>query len=82
MIGCSIDQSVDDRLAISRTLGPFKTSMLQDVEAGKPIELDALVTAVAEIGDLVGLDTPAIDILLGLVRLKARTLGLYPSGNA
>ena len=80
-IGCAIDQGVDDRLKISRTLGSFKTSMLQDVEAGRPIELDALVTAVAEIGDLVGFDTPAIDILLGLARLKARTLGLYPMGN-
>ncbi|MCX7027417.1 MAG: 2-dehydropantoate 2-reductase [Spirochaetes bacterium] len=77
-IGCVIEQSVEDRLRISRTLGAFKTSMLQDVEAGKPLELDALVTAVAEIGDLVGLETPAIDILLGLVRLKARTLDLYP----
>jgi 2-dehydropantoate 2-reductase len=77
-IGCSIGQSVEDRLAVSRTLGAFKTSMLQDVEAGKPLELDALVGAVAEIGDLVGLETPAIDTLLGLTRLRARVAGLYP----
>ncbi len=80
-IGCEIDQSVEDRLAVSRTLGAFRTSMLQDVEAGKPLELDALVGAVAEIGDLVGMDTPYIDTLLGLTRLKARTLGLYPAEN-
>ena len=77
-IGCKIEQSVEDRLAVSRTLGAFKTSMLQDVEAGKPLELDALVGAVAEIGDLLGLQTPAIDILLGLTRLRARMEGLYP----
>lgn len=52
--------------------------MLQDAEAGKPLELDALVGAVAEIGDLLGLQTPAIDILLGLTRLRARMEGLYP----
>ena len=77
-IGCKIEQSVEDRLAVARTLGAFKTSMLQDVEAGKPLELDALVGAVAEIGDLVGLETPAIDTLLGLTRLRARVAGLYP----
>jgi 2-dehydropantoate 2-reductase len=77
-IGCLISQSVEDRLTVSRTLGAFKTSMLQDVEAGKPLELDALVGAVAEIGDLVSLETPAIDTLLGLTRLRARVAGLYP----
>jgi 2-dehydropantoate 2-reductase len=77
-IGCSIEQSVDDRLKISRTLGAFKTSMLQDVEAGRPIELDALLGAVAEIGTLAGVPTPYIQVLLGLTRLKARTAGLYP----
>lgn len=80
-IGCSIGQSVEDRLDVSRTLGAFKTSMLQDVEAGKPLELDALVGAVAEIGDLVGLETPAIDTLLGLTRLSARVAGLYPDAD-
>jgi 2-dehydropantoate 2-reductase len=64
-------------MAISRTLGAFKTSMLQDVEAGRRLELDAIVSSVREIGGLVGVPTPNIDILLGLARLKARTLGLY-----
>jgi 2-dehydropantoate 2-reductase len=77
-IGCSIEQSIDDRLKISRTLGAFKTSMLQDVEAGRPIELDALLGAVAEIGALAEVPTPYIQVLLGLTRLKARTAGLYP----
>jgi len=77
-IGCPISQSGEDRNAITRKLGAFKTSMLQDVEAGRPVELDALVTVVREIGQLVGEPTPAIDALLGLARLHARVRGLYP----
>jgi 2-dehydropantoate 2-reductase len=52
--------------------------MLQDVEAGRPVELDALVSAVREIGALVGEPTPRIDTLLGLARLHARVRDLYP----
>jgi 2-dehydropantoate 2-reductase len=59
-------------------MGAFKTSMLQDVEAGRSVELDALVSAVREIGQKVGEPTPNIDILLGLSRLHARERGLYP----
>jgi 2-dehydropantoate 2-reductase len=77
-IGCPIAQSGPDRMAITRRLGAFKTSMLQDAEAGRPIELDALVTAVREIGAHVGEPTPAVDTLLGLTRLSARVRGLYP----
>jgi 2-dehydropantoate 2-reductase len=76
-IGCPIAQSGEDRMAVTRKLGAFRTSMLQDVEADKPLEIDALVTAVREIGERAGVATPHIDALLGLVRLKARTLGLY-----
>ena len=81
-IGCPIEQTEEDRMKISRELGAFKTSMLQDVEAGRPIELDAIVSAVREIGGLVGESTHNIDILLGLSRLKARTIGLYPAAAA
>jgi 2-dehydropantoate 2-reductase len=77
-IGCPIAQSGEDRMAVARQLGPFKTSMLQDLEAGKPLEIDALLTAVHEIGATVGEPTPQIDALLGLVRLQARMRGLYP----
>lgn len=75
--GIPIDQTPADRHAITRKLGAFKTSMLQDVEAGKPVELDALVASVRELGQLVGLPTPEIDTLLGLARLHARVHGLY-----
>ena len=52
--------------------------MLQDVEAGKKVELDALVTAVKELGTLTQVPTPCTDALLGLARLQARIRGLYP----
>jgi len=51
--------------------------MLQDVEAGKPVELDALVSAVRELGQLTGVATPFTDALLGLARLQAQVRGLY-----
>ena len=54
---------------MTRKLGAFKTSMLQDVEAGRPLELDALVGVVREIGQRVGVATPMIDALFGLTRL-------------
>ena len=78
-IGCAIDQTPEDRHQITRKLGAFKTSMLQDVEAGRPIELDALVTVVQEIAQRVGVDTPFINALLGLARLHGRVHGLYPA---
>ena len=53
-LGLPIDQQPEDRHAVTRKLGAFKTSMLQDVEAGRPIELDALVGAVREIGQHLG----------------------------
>jgi len=78
-IGLPIDQSPDDRHAITRKLGAFKTSMLQDVEAGRALEIDALVSVVREIGQHLGLATPNIDALLGLSRLMGQSLGLYPN---
>ena len=77
-IGIPIAQEPEDRHAITRKLGTFKTSMLPDVEAGKPVELDALVSAVRELGQMTGVATPFTDALLGLSRLHARGLGLYP----
>ena len=81
-IGCPIAQSGEERMALARKLGNFKTSMLQDALAGRSIELDALVTAVHEIGVRVGVATPNIGALLGLTRLMARQRGLYPARSA
>lgn len=75
-IGCVIDQDPEARHAVTRELGAFKTSMLVDVERGRPIELDAIVTAVHELGRRTGVPTPNVDTLLGLTRLFARTRGL------
>ncbi|WHZ09811.1 MAG: 2-dehydropantoate 2-reductase [Burkholderiaceae bacterium] len=76
-IGVTIAERPEDRHQVTRKLGAFKTSMLQDVEAHRPVELDALVGAVQELGRLTGVATPAIDSLFGLSRLRARVLGLY-----
>jgi 2-dehydropantoate 2-reductase len=78
-IGIPIAQAPEDRHAMTRKLGAFKTSMLQDVQAGKPVELDALVSAVRELGQLTQVAIPFTDALLGLSRLHARGLGLYPA---
>ena len=77
-IGCPIAQSGEARMALTRELGSFKTSMLQDALAGRALELDALVSAVREIGARLQMATPNIDALLGLTRLMARERGLYP----
>lgn len=78
-IGIPIVQTPEDRHAVTRKLGAFRTSMLQDVDARKPVELDALVSSVRELGQLTGVATPFTDALLGLSRLHARGLGLYPA---
>lgn len=76
-IGCVIDQSPEDRHAVTAKLGAFKTSMLQDAEAGRAIELDAIVGAVHEISRRLRVSTPNIDALFGLARLFGQSRGLY-----
>jgi 2-dehydropantoate 2-reductase len=71
-IGCPIQETPADRSVVTRRLGDFRTSMLQDAEAGRPLELDALTGAVREIGTLVGVPTPWTDALHGLSRLAER----------
>jgi 2-dehydropantoate 2-reductase len=78
-IGLPIDQDPEARHAITRQLGAVRTSMLQDIDGGRRVELDALVTCVRELAAMVGVPTPNIDTLLGLARLHARVLGLYPN---
>jgi 2-dehydropantoate 2-reductase len=76
-IGIPIAQQPEDRHQMTLKLGAFKTSMLQDVEAGRAVELDALVTVVKELGTLTGVATPFTDALLGLSRLHAKVHNLY-----
>ncbi len=81
-IGCPISQTPEERHAITAKLGALRTSMLQDVEAGRAIELDAIVGVVHEIGRRLEIATPNIDALLGLTRLFGRVRGLYPQASA
>lgn len=78
-IGIDSEGEPESRHAVTEKLGAFKTSMLQDVNAGRPIELDALVTVVREIGQQAGVATPNLDALLGLTRLMGQTRGIYDS---
>jgi len=71
-LGISFDLDVDRRIAMAESVGPHKTSMLQDLERGKPLELDALTAVVAEMGRLVGIATPAIDTVLALAAQRGR----------
>jgi len=75
-IGCPISESGEDRMKVTARLGAFKTSMLQDVEAGRPIELEALLGAPREIARHHGIATPALDRLYGVTRLTGVSLGL------
>ena len=75
-IGCPIGESGEERLKITATLGAFKTSMLQDVEAGRPIEIDALLGAPLEIAARVRVDAPNLAALHGLARLMGESRGL------
>ena len=80
-VGCLISESGEDRMAVTARLGAFKTSMLQDVEAGRPIELEALLGAPREIARARGIATPALDRLYGVTRLMAQNLGLMPPSS-
>lgn len=76
LIGCPVEQSAEERNALTRKLGAFKTSMLQDVEAGKTLEIDSLLSVVTEIAERVNAPVPNTNALLGLVRLFAQVRGL------
>jgi len=76
-LGVRFAIDVDKRIAGARDVGEHKTSMLQDLELGRPMEIDALVASVLELGRIVGVPTPSIDTVLGLVRQRARLAGCY-----
>lgn len=78
-LGARFRVDVERRIAGAAKVGAHRTSMLQDLEAGKPLEIDALVTAVQEMGRITGHPTPVIDAVLGLVQQMARMRGLYPT---
>ena len=74
---------VERRLTVAGSLVGHKMSMLQDLERGRRLEIDALVTAVQELGRLTGVSTPMVDAVLALVQARGRASGLYvPLGNS
>ena len=74
---------LERRLAAAGALTGHKMSMLQDLERGRRLEIDALVTAVQELGRLTAVSTPIIDAVLALVQARAKGLGLYaPLGTS
>jgi 2-dehydropantoate 2-reductase len=77
-LGVGFPVGVDRRIKGAGDVGAHKTSMLQDLERSRPMEIDALVTAVQELGQLTGQPTPTIDLVLALVRRLAIERGCYP----
>ena len=75
-------EMVDRRLAAAGAVTGHKMSMLQDLERGRSLEIDALVAAVQEMGRLTGVATPTIDTLLALIQERARQAGLYGPASA
>ena len=76
-LGVKFPIDVDRRIDGGAAVGAHRTSMLQDLDAGRPMEIDALLGSVKELGQVTGTATPTIDTVLALVTLRARTAGLY-----
>jgi 2-dehydropantoate 2-reductase len=75
-LGIESAMTADDRLDIARKLGAFRTSMLQDADRGRPLELDAVVGAVRELAHRTGVPSPFLDAVHGLLALRERVHGL------
>src|SRR6266849_2499516 len=78
--GVKFRVDVERRIDGARKVGAHKTSMLQDLERGRPMEIDPLVSVVQEMGRLTQIPTPALDAVLALVAQRANIAGLY-EGN-
>ncbi len=76
-LGVRFAVDVDKRIDGAAAVGAHRTSMLQDLDKGRPMEIDALVTAVQEMGRMVDEPTPTIDTVLALIRQRARVAGTY-----
>jgi len=78
-LGVRFAVDVDRRMDMSKAVGPHRPSTLQDLERGRPMEIDALLTSVQEMGRFTAMPTPTIDMVLTLVQQRARNAGLYPA---
>lgn len=73
-LGATFRVPLEKRIAGAEKVGKHKTSTLQDVEAGRAIEIDALIGSVKELGELTGVKTPHIDAVYALMSLLAKTM--------
>ena len=76
-VGVDADIDPEARIEMARVLGPFKTSMLQDLEAGKPLEVDGLLAGTLEVARKAGVRAPFTESLFGLIRARASATGQY-----
>lgn len=76
-LGVRFVVDVEKRIDGAAAVGAHTTSMLQDLQLGRPMEIDALVTAVQELGEITGIATPTIDTVLPIVQLRARMANCY-----
>ena len=76
-LGVKFPIDVEKRIDGGAAVGAHRTSMLQDLDQGRPMEIDALVASVQELGKLTETPTPTIDTVLALVQLRGRVAGLY-----
>ncbi|WP_171209687.1 MULTISPECIES: 2-dehydropantoate 2-reductase [unclassified Ruegeria] len=76
-LGVRFPIDVEKRIDGGAAVGSHKTSMWQDLELHRPMEIDALVTSVQELGQLTGIATPTIDTVASLIKLRAKVSGLY-----
>lgn len=76
-LGVAFPIDVERRIDGGAAVGAHRTSMLQDLEAGRPMEIDALVGSVQELGRLTEMPTPTIDTVLALIALRGRVAGLF-----
>ena len=76
-LGVGFRVDVERRINGAGAVGAHKTSMLQDLERGRPMEIDPLVRVVQELGELTGIPTPTIDVVLALVTQRAKVAGLH-----
>jgi 2-dehydropantoate 2-reductase len=77
-LGARFAISIDKRIDGAGEVGVHKTSMLQDLERGRPMEIDALLGSVVELAELTGKPAPLCRAILALVRERARQAGCYP----
>ncbi|QFS82592.1 2-dehydropantoate 2-reductase [Roseivivax sp. THAF197b] len=76
-LGVKFPIDVDRRIDGGAAVGAHRTSMLQDLDQGRPMEIDALVGSVQELGRVTDTPTPTIDTVLALIKLRAKSAGLY-----